>query len=749
MRNPLLKRLPRELVHDMGKYIVIFLFMTATIGFVSGFLVADHSMKVAFDERFEDCSIEDGHFTLEDPMTADLPEKIESEDVALYENFYKEANDGNLTYRVYINREDINLACLMEGKFAEEDNEIAVDRLFAENNGIEIGDTAELGGVKFEICGTVALSDYSSLFEKNTDLMFNAQDFTVALVTEDGFDRISDNHIFYCYSWIFDDASLSDKEMNDKSDDLKKLIASNAVMTEFVKEPDNQAIHFAGDDMGSDESMMKLLLYIVIAIMAFVFAVTTSNTIEQEAAVIGTLRASGYTKGELLRHYLTLPVIVTLIGAGIGNILGYTLFKNIVANMYYGSYSLPTYETLWSPYAFVLTTVVPCVIMLVVNFFIITNKLSLSPLKFLRRDLKKKRSKKAVKLPNFKFMHRFRLRILLQNISGYAVMFIGILFANLILLFGMMMTPLLTHYQTEVIDSMIADHQYILKMPVETEIDSAEKYAVKSLNTVFEDKSVDEVTVYGIEDDSLYLSLMDFKDSDRVYVSEGILEKYGLKLGDTITLETKYGEDSYDFVIDEAYNYPASLAIFIGIDNFREMFELEDDYFTGYFSNVELDDIDESLIASEVTQSDMTIFSDQLMDSMGSMFPMIEGFAVVLYMLLVYLLSKIIIEKNAASVSIVKILGYRNGEISRLYQISTAIVVVLSVLISLPIDYCAIKVLYSYIISSFSGWLTMYIDPMIWIKMFVIGVVSYGLVGLLQFRRIKKIPMEEALKNAE
>ena len=53
MRNPLWKRLPRELKSDFGKYIVIFLFMTLTIGFVSGFLVADDSMLAAYDESFE------------------------------------------------------------------------------------------------------------------------------------------------------------------------------------------------------------------------------------------------------------------------------------------------------------------------------------------------------------------------------------------------------------------------------------------------------------------------------------------------------------------------------------------------------------------------------------------------------------------------------------------------------------------------------------------------------------------------
>lgn len=37
MKNPLIKRLPRELKGEIGKYIVLFLFITMMIGIVSGF----------------------------------------------------------------------------------------------------------------------------------------------------------------------------------------------------------------------------------------------------------------------------------------------------------------------------------------------------------------------------------------------------------------------------------------------------------------------------------------------------------------------------------------------------------------------------------------------------------------------------------------------------------------------------------------------------------------------------------------
>ena len=88
MRNPLWKRLPRELVGDIGKYLVIFLFMTATIGFVSGFLVADESMLEAYDESFEKYRIENGNFTLDSQATEEKLAELEQEGVTIYENFY-------------------------------------------------------------------------------------------------------------------------------------------------------------------------------------------------------------------------------------------------------------------------------------------------------------------------------------------------------------------------------------------------------------------------------------------------------------------------------------------------------------------------------------------------------------------------------------------------------------------------------------------------------------------------------------
>ena len=782
MKSPLRKRLPRELKSEIGKYLVVFILMVATIGFVSGFLVADGSMLTAYNESFEKYKIEDGNFRTAEQIYKTQREEIEDLGMKLYDNFYlEEPLDNGSTMRIFKNREEINKVCLMEGSLPEKTGEIAIDRMYADNNGLSVGDTLTSGKRTWKVTGLVALSDYSALFQNNNDSMFDSVKFGVSVVTEEEFDSLDQSKLQYNYSWIYDQKPETEKEEKKVSEDLMEDIGGIVTLESFVPRYVNQAIIFTGDDMGGDKAMVTMLLYIVIVIMAFVFGITISNTIRKEAGVIGTLRASGYTRQELVLHYMTLPVLVTPAGALIGNILGYTVFKDVCAAMYYGSYSLPTYVTIWNAEAFLLTTVVPVIIMLVVNYGVLRHKLKLSPLKFLRRDLSSGRGqKRAIRLsPKIKIFSRFRLRVIFQNMSNYVVLFIGIVFANLLLMFGLLLPSALAHYQVEIQENMLAKYQYMLQVPVsavsgnkfeslmsllefymdsQTDNEDAEEFSAYSLNTLPGKYKSEEVTFYGIEPDSKYVKI-DFADtraensSDadaEVYISKAYADKFLLHTGDTITLKEKYEKDEYSFRIVGIYDYTAALCVFMPRSELNQIFDLGDDYYSGYFSDTEITDIKDQYIGSVIDLDALTKISRQLDVSMGSMMGLINGFAIMIYMVLIYLLSKIIIEKNAQSISMVKILGYTNGEISRLYIFSTSIVVVICLLVSLPIETALMNVLFrEMMLASISGWITLWIDPMIYVQMFAAGIITYGLVALLEFRRVKKVPMDEALKNVE
>ena len=772
IKNPLIRRIPKELIGDWKKYLVVFLFLVLTIGFVSGMYVANESMITSANEGVTKYKQEDGHFELKKQADATLLSAIETGEKAdfkatkttLYENFFRNEeedynNDGKKdgTIRVFAKTKDINLACMLQGSFPQKADEIAIDRMHADNVGIKVGDTVTVSGETYKVVGLLAYVNYSTLHEKTTDLMFDALKFDVAMVTQDGFDRLHKS-IHYTYAWKYETEPADEAGEKTRSDNFMRALLTQVVVADneledYTPKYGNPAINFATDDMGSDKAMGGVLLDII----AFIFAVTISNTIAKESSAIGTLRASGYTKGELVRHYLSMPVIVTLLAAIVGNILGYTVFKNIVVSMYYNSYSLPTYYTIWNPDAFFKTTVVPVILMLVVNLIVIVRMMQHTPLQFLRHDLKKTKNKKAMRLPGWSFFGRFRLRIMFQNVTNYLILFVGIFFIMVMLAMAVGMPDTLDYYKSNTDGMMFAKYQYVLKSyedddnkRIATENKDAEKFNMTSL--VKKSDAIDEeISVYGIADDSNYVKIKKLSSlkKNEVYISASFADKYGLAAGDTVSLDEKYENKSYKFKVAGLYHKSQSLAVFMSIDNYGKVFELKENEFSGFLSDSKITDIDEDNIATTITIHDITKMADQLDHSMGSYMTYFQVLCILLAAVMIYLLTKLIIEKNENAISMTKILGYENKEIASLYLLSTSIVVVIADLISVILGTLVMAAAWRMMLFSYSGWFAFRVTPIGYAKMFGFVLIGYLIVMVFDFQRIKKIPMDQALKNVE
>ena len=779
IRNPLIKRIPKELLDEWKKYFVVSLFLILTIGFVSGMYVANGSMMKAADEGKTRYKLEDGHFELNGRANEKLFSAIESGEkadesdfeavpVKIYENFYKNMeedydNDGisDGIIRVYAKTEEVNLACLMGGRFPNDKDEIAIDRMHADNIGVKVGERITVGGQPYTVVGVLAYVNYATLHEKSTDLMFDALQFDVAMVTEEGFEYL-DKTVHYTYAWQYVNQPADEKEEKTLSDNFLKALLRQTIVfgneiEEYLPKYANPAINFATEDMGSDEAMGGVLLDILIVIIAFIFAVTISNTIAKEASAIGTLRASGYTKGELIRHYLSMPIIVTLFSALVGNILGYTVFKNVVVSMYYNSYSLPTYKTVWNADAFFKTTLIPVALMFAVNLFVITKMMQHTPLQFLRHDLKKTKRKKAVRLPGWKFLSRFRLRIILQNLPNYVILFAGVLFIMIMLAMAVGMPSTLNYYKDHTVDLMFAKYQYVLKSyedergnVISTSNTDAEQFCMYSLQKK-SDVLNEEVTVYGISDDSRYVNIdgMEYLKENEVYISSSFQEKYNLKTGDTVLLEEKYEDRQYQFKIVGIYDQCQSISVFMPAENYRSVFDLGEEEFSGYLSDSKITDIEEEYIATVITEHEITKMCDQLDHSMGAYMQYFQILCILLSAVLIYLLSKIIIEKNENAISMTKILGYEDREIASLYLLSTTLILIVLDAVSVGLGAFIMEQAWKSIMFSYSGWFAFVIEPAGCLKMFVFVLIGYLLVLYLDFRRIRRIPMDHALKNVE
>lgn len=770
MASPLRKRFPRELKNNLGKYLGIFLLMSVTIALTSGFLLAAHSIGVIIDDMPEKYSIEDTRFTTafeatDEQLNAadDAAREAEAGGADIFRNWsfdadfnHAQGDDGrNRTLRVYQHRTQVDLAAYAEGRVPEAADEVAVDRVFATNNGITVGEEVKLFGQRFTVCGIMTTSDNQALFQNNSDFTVNTLTFGVAEVSESGFAALeaTGHQPAYTYSVRFADRDLTVAQRTDAEKDMMRALSTaGATVDDLTDSSANQGIGYAADDVSGDSTMWSVLLYMIIVIMAFVFVVLTSGTIEEESAIIGTLLASGYRRRELVTHYLALPAAVGIAAAVVGNVAGYTLMSEPMRNLYYGSYSLPPYYATWSWGVFAQTTVLPVATLVGITLLGLLRKMGHTPLEFLRHETSKGGVKRGFALPErLSFTTRFRLRVFLRNLGNFATLFVGIGFASMLLLFSLAILPTMTHYAENLHNNVLAEHMYTLKAPLEVDNAQAEKYAVYSLEyDRGEGSGTETITVYGVPEDSRYWDDLAVGDGHVVF-GNGLIDKFRFADGQTVNLYDKYEDETREATCEGdgcTWGTKSDMAVYMSLDDFNRFFGNDAGYFNGYASDQALD-LDARYLTSDLTPESMDAIGEQFVGMMDDMIGMLVGLSVFIFLVFMYLLTKSVIDRSARAISYMKVFGYRDSEISRLYVRSITLTVAVSLVVCQPLIIGGLTLLFRAMLLAYNGNIEIYVPMAAIAEVIAIGFATYLAVALLHIRRIKRVPLALALKVQE
>lgn len=747
MRNPLHKSLKKEFLRNRSRYISLSLVLILMIGVVTGFLSVAYSAKELLIKDQISSKVEDGQLALRDRMDVKTKTKLEALGLKVYEQFYTEQSVSRDTMvRVYRKRFDINRATLHEGRMPNKQTEIALDRLFALKNGYNIRDTIRMSGKSMTITGLISVPDYTSLIQKNSDMMMDPIHFGIAIVTDTGFQTLSNDRMVYSYSYYLDDRELNDFQKQKRADDIQEIcIREGAVLENLLTAQMNQAISFLPNDMGSDIPMVQTLLYIILMILAFIFVVISQTMIEEQASVIGTLLASGYTRRELLQHYMMLPTILIIVSAGIGNLIGYTLFPNLFTDMYYSNYCLPplSIQPVWE--ALLSTTVMPFIFMMLILYVLLKRRLRLSPLRFLRKDLRRHRQRRYIPLHGSSFFQRFRIRIILQNKGSYLVLFLGIIFASFLLMFALILTPSMEQYIRNLEADSRCDYQYLLKAPVQAD---GEKVTLTSLKAYYVGGDLDlDVTLYGLGPNSGYYTDMTLSsDPKSIVISSDFASKMSLQVGDAITLRNPYRDKAYSFTIQDIYPYNAGFSAYMPRNQLNQLLHEDHTYFNGYLSNQPLD-IEEAYVQSVVTRSDLVKINEQMTQAFSQLLPVLTSVSIAIYLVVLYILTRLVTDRNAISMSFLKVMGYTAKEIRSLYLHATTLVVLASLTAALPLCNIALRYLMKFAFMKFTGNLSVYIPGYVYFLVFVTGGVAYLFIKALLTRRIEQMELGYALKE--
>ena len=909
MQKVLRKRIFRDFKENLPRYLALAFLLILSMYMVVSIVGAAETVMRGTTTEAKKQNVEDGQFSLFVPMKESEWDALTDKGITLEKMFFLDyVVDGDKTLRVFKNRTKIDTIAIHAGKLAQADDELVLERQYAEKNDIHVGDTIVLGDRTYKVSGIGTVPDYDSPLKSLGDTVCDSLNFGLAFVTDEAYTILqkegkSAKSEEYYYAYKLNDAMTDDElkaelkklsfssddvddayfqeywdrtlgreeefrdgmneladgakeladglsELTDNNHDLQKasdqifaayleqansklsayrveiltadnfeevldkqIRSTNNAMLQlglvnakselqklkafsdgiyeytdgtadaadgaadvqdgvqelkdetenmldeifnadannllsFVTAEDNVRIHAASDDVEMNNTIGMIAGVLLLVLIAYVLSVFVVHSIDQESAVIGALYALGVKRKDLMRHYILLPTLISLIGSAIGTALAYTKIgvRYQMQDTYY-YYSLPDIAVQIRPYTIIYGVAIPPIICLIVTSLVIRKRLS-RPVLILLKNEQKAATGKDVKLGNMKFMKLFRIRQILRERRTALTVVFGMFVSILLLVMSMEIYTYCHAVQDDYVADTKFEYMYTYKYPSEEVPDGGYEAYAKTLKKEIYGYNFD-VTVLGIKGNNPFFDVTLSDSADKVTISSSISYKYGLKKGDVITLKDEENGKIYAFEIEAVTEYAPSFMVFLPYDKALDLFGEQDDYYNVVFADHDLG-VEGGRLYSTLTRDDVKKAAGIFSDQMRSMIITIGAVSALIFASVLYLMMKVMIDRSSFSIALIKIFGYRNKEVKKMYLDGNFYIVLIGALVSIPLAKVLLDAAYEPqfvpniacgVDKSFPVWL--------YLAMFAGVLVLYFIINHLLVRKIKQMLPAEVLKNRE
>lgn len=807
MQKVLRKRVLRDLKNNLFRYIALAFLIIMGMYVIVSLIGAGYTIIDNGETHDEANKIEDGQFSVFVPLSDDEISQLEDAGAEVEGMFYEdyEVMDGK-TLRVFANRENIDLVECDEGNLAEADDEIVVEKRFSQVNDISVGDIIQIAGNEFKVTGIGTSPDYNALFKEMSDTVVDSKVFGTVFVTEGAYDKLHatgesvktetylyafrlkgkttcddvkdaledikvdtdriDDEYFQEY-WDRTGAAINDfkegikelksgaNELADGVAELKKETDSFlkdydtdlANITSFVTSDDNPRTGGAADDQQINVQAGYFFGVLLMLLFTYVISVFVVHGIEKESSVIGALYALGVKRRDLMMHYLTLPVIVTTVAGIIGFLIGISNV-GIPVQMAdaYAYYSIPAMDVKIPPILIVYGIVMPPLTAIVVNYFVIRKKLSQTALSLIKNEVKQPKGSN-VDLGDMGFVGRFRVRQMLREMRTGLTVVIGMFIALICLMLSLNTATFCSKVKKQNVEDTHYEYMYTYKYPTENPPEGGEAAYAKTLKKEVYGYNWD-VTVLGLSKNTKYFDV-DLKDGkNRVAISSSFAEKYCYSVGDEIVLHDEENDIDYGFTVDSVTQYTPAFYVFMTIDDARELFGAGSDEYNVVFSDKDLE-VDPARLYATTTKADIESAAGIFADQMRSMVVMIVIISTLIFVVVMYLMMKVMIDRSAFSISLIKVFGFRTKEIRKLYLDGNFFIIAIGAAICLPLAKLIMSAVYPSLVSNVNCGVKLTFAPWLWAALYGGILVLYFIINRVLVGRLNKIVPAEVLKNRE
>lgn len=463
-------------------------------------------------------------------------------------------------------------------------------------------------------------------------------------------------------------------------------------MTSFLIAEDNLRIGGAADDQVINKYGGLVAGVILIILFAYVISIFVIHSIEKDAVVIGALYSLGVKRTELILHFVTLPVVVTFVGGVIGTMLGFTTFGvRYQMQDCYHYYSIPELVPMHPLYLILYGVVVPPVIAAIVNYIVIRKKLSVPALKLLRNEHKQSRGSR-IDLSRYEFTKAFQIRQILKEGRSAIAVVLGMFISLVLVMMSLDCYVLCKNVKEDNVEDTKFEYMYVYKYPEKTVPEGGEEAYVKTLKKKTNGYNFD-VSILGTKDKSKYFDVETTDNQTHVVISSALSTKFLVYAGDELTLTDEEHDRLYSFIVDEVVEYAPTFYVFMKIEDARDLFGESSEFYNVVFSDQELD-IDSGRLYSLLTKSQVEAAADVFIDLMKSFMVTILGGSVFIFFVVMYLMMKVMIDRSAFNIAMMKIFGYRKKEIRKLYLNGNFYMIAVGAMISCPLAKCIMDKMY-------------------------------------------------------
>jgi len=531
------------------------------------------------------------------------------------------------------------------------------------------------------------------------------------------------------------------------TDALEEFDFELSNLTSFLKRADNPRIFATKNDKIVDIDVGIIAGVIVFILLAYVISVFVVHSIESESSIIGTLYSMGVTKNDLMLHYISLPVVVTFIAGLIGVLVASTgIMAPMIAESSYAYFSIPEFEFNVPMYLWVYSLVCPPLMAIIVNVLVIGNKLNRPALSLIRNEQKQSNIKK-VDLGKMNFTAAFRIRQMLREMRSTTAVVLGMFLSLLVFMMGVNCYILCTNIAVDYADDTKYEYMYSLKYP-EKEVpkgaEAAFAYTCKKETMGYNF----DVTILGIDDDNPYFDVHPSDSKTDVYISNSFAEKFGLKEGEEFVVTDEEKELKYAFTVKEIVQYSTSFFIFMDIDEMRDMMGESKDHYNVLFTDKELD-IDPGRLYSVTTRDDIVKGAEVFTSLMMPMIYVLSFASTVIFCIVMYLMMKVMIDRSAQNISLIKVFGYRRGEIRKLYLDGNFYVIAIGALLVLPLSKKIMNRIFPFMISNVTCGLNVKAPISFFVVAYAVILALYFVINTILVKRLDKFTPAEILKNRE